>query len=243
VNWVKPYLRAINKLRSAEMNKPDIVTAFETSFLEINLDAVHENLDANGKSVYGEFLPVVRVIFEQTTSPGEVYQRNYQKGFVHRGRVKIKMEAWIYTVKKYEEEQKKENEELIDFLASNVDESIQAMKEDLVRLMKKDYEALWQKEKDEKKQPKRRLNVAHSIRELFPFVNYFIPEKEEGGEKKEALVSRFNPQARYAERKRLEAAMGLFLTSVGEDRDETKKALYKLYDAFKACFGLLRPPS
>ncbi len=240
--WVRPYIRSINKLKNAEVEKPELVTAFETSFLDIELEIIPQ---FEGKDPYGDYQPVGRLKFSQTTSPAEVYQRNYQRGFVHRGNVKIGMEGWIYTKKQYAKERSEKNEELIDFLIKNVDESIQSMRDDLKKLLDNDFKVV--EEKPEK--PAKPVVVPHGFRnfvdQVFPFVNIFIPKREKKEEKKMSFIDAFNPKFQAEKAKEFKAAMSYFEIPIGSEREEMEKGakLYSLYKTFKAINRMLGPPS
>lgn len=246
VSWAKPYLKAVKKLQDSEklLNKPDLVTSFETSVMEVVLDAFPKEEGVG----FGDLKPVARLTFEQTTSPGEVYQRNYQRGFVHRGRVRIVLEGWVYKVSAYAEERAKSDDDLISFLARNVDESIESMKEDLVKVMNNDYDALWAKKGGEEKKKVKTVGQRYSstIRELFPFINVFMPVKDEKKEKKPktSFLKGFDPKFKAEESAKVNNALKTFKIPLGQDREDADCAskLYPLYKVFKAVNGLMGPP-
>jgi len=256
VQWVKPYIKSIKKLQdeTSIQGEPDLVTAFETSVLRIGLEAFAPGFmkkDGKTKELVPSknYVPVARINFEQTTSPGEVYQRNYQKGFVHRGRVKITMEAWVYNKDTWLKEKKKEDEDLISFLSRNVDESIEAMKDDLIKVMDGDYESLFQKPKGEEPKKVVRQTPASFMKNLFPFISYVIPDKapkKKGG----GFLDSFNPKIKEDRVKERDAAVNIFkvpLTVDREDKDEAsepyERKLYTLYMLFKTLNGFRNPPS
>ncbi len=229
--WLKPYLKSITKLRDIKEARPELVTAFETAWLEISLEGVKK------KSDFGKYIPLIKVKFVQRTSPGEAYQSNYQRGYVHRGKVEIKLDAHLYTSEEFAEEKKKADQELLDFLVEHIDESIKTMKEDLIKVMQEDYESLYPKKKEETKKEDRK-KPQEIILEIFPFLNFAFQKRDVGGVK-----DIFNFQQKFTDEAQKNAARKAISGTEGKIKTspEGEGDMWKIYDAFKQSRGMARP--
>jgi hypothetical protein len=121
MEWVKPYLKNIKKLHMAreKMDSPDIISAFETSFIEIEVLFKKKY----GKTAYGCLL----LHFDCRTMPAMNYQQEYNKGPLHVGRVDLVIRGYVWSAKQIESYKLMKEEE--DFrLLSHIDQSVkQAM--------------------------------------------------------------------------------------------------------------------
>lgn len=126
ISWLRPYLRNLKKLQMNQTERPEIVTAFETTVIELELLA---------KGGQGEkYHPCIRVCFEYVAIPQMAYQKDYQKGAMHTGLSKIKIQSYAMTeedVKKYIEKQDEEDVELLGSINSSMD----ALKDDLKKYL------------------------------------------------------------------------------------------------------------
>ncbi|PIO00294.1 hypothetical protein COT72_01150 [archaeon CG10_big_fil_rev_8_21_14_0_10_43_11] len=227
--WLKPYLRAISKLRDIQEERPELVSSFETAWVELSLDGVKKD-----EKKFGKNIAVIKANFTQRTTPAEAFQQNYQKGFVHRGRVEIKLSAHVYTEDEWAKEKAKEDEELFDFLIKHINESLADIKDDLIHVMNDDYEKLYPKKKKEEHKTRKKFGeqILDSFLNVFPFFGYLKKPKNKNGPSFHRI---FKMQQKFDAQKQRESAETT-VASGYEDGD-----LWKVYDLFKQSRGFARP--
>ncbi len=166
MGWIKPYLKNIQRLSMSQkhMESPDIVTAFETSILEIEFLAKKQEI----KSVH----PCILASFKYTTKPTLSYQQEYQRGPIHVGRVEVNMRSYAWTKKEVENYKKMRNLEDMELLGI-IDASVQAAMEELGEELNKYLEEAGEKiekpkQEEAKKDPKKDVVDAFD-----PFVSVF----------------------------------------------------------------------
>ncbi|MDP1729122.1 MAG: hypothetical protein Q8L27_02885 [archaeon] len=140
-NWLRPYLENARRLQQdRQLNSTDIVTAFETAKVELELIAVQHNYSIKNKMGYNEsktykkMAPCVRVHFVYTTIPQMSFQQEYQRGAIHTGHTEIKFEAYTPTREQLEEYIKKEDEETFEILTS-INETLATLKDELYKYL------------------------------------------------------------------------------------------------------------
>ena len=128
LNWVKPYLRHVQRLSMKEKNLalPEIVSAFEGSMLDIELLAQ--------KPSKGGF-DCLLVTFHYRTRPEmKVVQEGYQRGPVHIGRfeMQFRVYGWLKEeVENYKRMKEKEALELIGDVSASVQEAMVSLGKEL----------------------------------------------------------------------------------------------------------------
>lgn len=158
MGWLKPYLRNVRRLTMNEKQimAPEIVTAFETAALEIELLAYDST-----KTTKGSPSPCILVTFKYFTKPSLSYQQpeSYQRGAIHVGKVDIAFRSYgwdqqdIDTYKKYRE---KEEMELLGVIDSSLKAAMDALSEDLEKYLAEAGEEEFKKKKLKKT---RKINV------------------------------------------------------------------------------------
>ena len=126
-HWVKPYLRNIQRLQldQSKTETPDLIVAFETSMIEVELLARKQTGPSEMK--LNQCL-LLHYLFR--TRPEMSYQQEYQRGPLHLGRVEIDFRVYAWTDK--EVENYKKMMELEDFqLLGLIDGSVKAAMEAL----------------------------------------------------------------------------------------------------------------
>lgn len=150
--WVKPYIRNIKRLSMSEdhFQDPELVSAFETSIIELEFLAKREDPK-------GDYHPVILASFKLTTKPIMSYQQEYQKGPAHVGRMEMNLRSYAWTDKQIENYKKMRDEEdmeLLGIIDQSVQAAMEALKDDLNRYLEKAGEALpKEKEPQKKKEP------------------------------------------------------------------------------------------
>ena len=139
--WLKPYLENIKRLQQErDINKYDIVSAFETSKVELELLAVRKKYDLTtyyGNKEEREFVgvfPCVRIKFKYVAIPNMAYQQEYQRGAIHTGQTEITFEGFVATKEELERYEKKTEMEAIEIMAA-VDETIGSLKDELYKYL------------------------------------------------------------------------------------------------------------
>jgi len=120
MNWVKPYLRNIERLTmdGGMVSTPYIISAFENSMIEIEFLAQ--------KPGNGDFVPCVLATFGYRTQPSLSYQQEgYNRGPIHVGRMELTLRGYVWKQKQIDEYIKMRQAEDFQILSS-IDESIKA---------------------------------------------------------------------------------------------------------------------
>ncbi len=157
LNWLRPYLKNIQRLQQqGDVTDKDLIASFETSKIELEVLGVKRKYEVDMPNTYGgqnmeerefkETFPCVRVKIEFVAIPEMAYQQEFQRGAIHRGRSVITIEARTAKMKDILDYKKKLFEEDVELLKA-VDESIDAMKEDIEHFLEKAGEI----EEEEKK--------------------------------------------------------------------------------------------
>ncbi|GIU69552.1 MAG: hypothetical protein KatS3mg002_0788 [Candidatus Woesearchaeota archaeon] len=158
MGWLKPYLRNVKRLTMNEQQimSPEIISAFETAALEIELLAYDST-----KIKKDSYSPCILVTFKYFVKPSLSYQQpeSYQRGPIHVGKVDITFRSYgwsdkdIDTYKKYRE---KEELELLSIIDSSLKAAMDALSEDLEKyLAEAGEEEFKKKEKEEEKKDDR----------------------------------------------------------------------------------------
>jgi len=164
-NWLRPYMRTLRQLEmKGGMYDADIVSVFETSKVELELLAT-------GKGQ--KYLPCIRVQMTFVTRPELTYTKEGQKQPLHVGRTEITIEPYVVTKEQIDDYKRQLDEEEIDFAAS-VDETMMALREDMVKYLREAGEKIAEEKKQEPKRPKADYlapvkGIGEGFRMLLPF--------------------------------------------------------------------------
>ena len=230
-HWLKPYLRNVRKLQMAGIETPDMVTAFESSYIDLELFCVKKDYEtplpgtAESEVVAKEFtryFPCIRVSFNYTTRPEMAFQEEYSnRGAIHAGRTTITIEGYVLTKQQLDQYRIKKEVEDLELIES-VEASVESLGDELQKYLKEAGELSGKKEVEENKD-----NMAEGM--LEPFVGIFkgfgeifgglAPERKKG---KEDKMTDFELEREKG------AAVGM-----------VKAHVYTLYDVFKKAHGML----
>lgn len=209
--WLKPYLVNIKKLQTVSTSRAELVKAFDTSVIELEL------LGISGKKPKAEpditdpsLKSVIRVKFDFTAIPQIAYQEGAAKGAIHIGKTVITIEGFVATEKYIQEYIKKQDEENFEILKS-VNESIEAMKEELDKYLGLAGQL---EKKEEKKEEKE---------------GFFEPFK--------AIYKGFKEIFETKEKK--PERLKVKIQELEDTFNATKKMTYALYYIFKKSFGMI----
>ncbi len=171
--WVKPYLKNIQRLMmdQSKAETPDILAAFETSMIEVEILA--KKLQKSAVKMGGKEEKVWQVIlmhFWFRTRPEMSYvQEGYQKGPLHVGRVQMTFRAYAWTNKEIETYKKmrdREDFQLLGLIDSSVKAAMEALGDELMRYLEEAGEEM-KKKKEKKEVPKAPKSIYKGFKEMF----------------------------------------------------------------------------
>jgi hypothetical protein len=152
MGWLKPYLRNIKRLSMNEQQilSPEIVSAFETAALEVEILAYNPNKNPS---------PCILVTFKYFVKPSLSYQQpeSYQRGPIHVGKVDIAMRSYGWTkdeIDAYKSYREKEDLELLGIIDSSLKSAMDALSNDLELYLAQAGEEEFKKKQEEKEHKK-----------------------------------------------------------------------------------------
>ncbi|MBR9699030.1 hypothetical protein GOV09_01065 [Candidatus Woesearchaeota archaeon] len=179
MTWVKPYLKNIERLTmdQQKMETPDLLAAFETSMIEVELLA---------KKPSGPVNECVLVHFWYRTRPDMNYQQEYQRGPLHVGRAEITFRAYVWTdeeIENYQKMRAREDFNLLGVVDRSVKAAMESLGDELMRYLEEAGEDFQSKQKSDLENVKakgRRLSRNFSsVRSLFSRVKESKKEKQD----------------------------------------------------------------
>lgn len=230
ISWVKPYLKNIKRLQTADRSKsPDIISAFEGSVIEIELLAkklpskfeVKEEPHQN-KKVYTCML----INFDYRTRPQMSYQQEYQRGPLHLGRLQLTMRGYAWSeeeINRYIKMKEKEDMQLIMDVDSSVKNAMEALGEELEHYLEEASKRDTREEEKAAPAPPLQSPLTPFVGVFKGFIEIFSPLIPKG-----ASTARVKKEDQFEIGKEKELA----LTNL-------KKSLYTLYYDYKYTHGLL----
>lgn len=219
LTWLKPYLANVKKLQTVSTSRAELVKAFDTSVIELELLAI-SGKKPNDKPDVKDLTPkaVIRIKFDFTAIPQIAYQEGSARGAIHVGKTIITVEGFVATEKQIQDYIQKQEDEDYEILNS-INESIGAMKEELEKYLKMAGEL----EKKEEKKQEEKEGFFEPFKAIYEgFKEIFTLGKKE--EERESLP-------RFKTAKELEAIEGVF--------KDVKTRSYVLYYVFKKAFGMI----
>ncbi|MDD5178092.1 MAG: hypothetical protein PHT54_02320 [Candidatus Nanoarchaeia archaeon] len=202
-SWIKPYLRTINKLdlgsgKGFSVTDPDLVTAFETSKIQVELILTKKEFNVEGPydietKPYKNIMPVVRVEFIFSSLPSMVFHQNYQRGAVHGGLSRVKVLAYAPKMENYKEYIKQKEEEDFEILKS-IDATLESLGDELKKYLAEaeNVFALKAAEKEKGKEVKKEDGepgpfkaLGKGFKDLFGLIGSAVPKKSKKAEDEE----------------------------------------------------------
>lgn len=136
--WVKPYLKNIQRLQ-LDQNKtdtPDLLVAFESSMIEVELLAKIPTGKKFGSK--GEVHKVLLLHYLFRTRPDMNYSQEYQRGPIHMGRVEVTWRAYGWTdedIANYKKLKDKDDFKLLGVVDGSVRAAMDALGDELLRYL------------------------------------------------------------------------------------------------------------
>lgn len=184
MSWVRPYLKNVKRLSLHDANEqsPDLIRAFETSMIEIEIlgkklptELPLDEQPVTNSDVYS----VVNCHFVYRTTPSMNYtQDGQQKGPIHVGRMELEMRAYAWNEKQIENYRRyriREDLELLGFIDGSLQAAVEALGSELEDYLKQAGEEFY----EEKKGPLHEEPNLPGV--LDPFVGIFKGFGEMGG--------------------------------------------------------------
>jgi len=182
MNWVRPYLQTIQSLQMKNsINDADLVAAFETSKIQVELMAIK-------KKSYKKYASVLLVKFIHTTRPELQYTPQGQKQPIHVGRTEMIIEPYVATKAQIDAYKDHKDSEDMELLAT-MDETMGAIQEDLQRYLKEAGEEFDEDKMKEGEAKKPELigpfkALYQGFGDMFPFFDKKGPRKKPKAEAK-----------------------------------------------------------
>lgn len=148
MSWIKPYLRHIARLQmnEEELQQPDLIGAFEQSFIETEVLFAKPDVKAS------KTLEVFLLTINFRTRPNMNFvQEGYQKGPVHVGQADIYMRAYAWSeqvIKRYMRMRREEDLYMLGVVDRSVMAAMEALGEELEQYLHEAGEPKYQKKAD-----------------------------------------------------------------------------------------------
>jgi len=219
MNWVKPYLKNIQRLQldQSKTETPDLIAAFESSMIEIEILAIKPAGPVN---------QCILMHYLFRTRPEMSYSQEYQRGPLHLGRIEIDFRAYAWTdkqIENYKRMREHEDFQLLGVIDGSVKAALEALGDELMRYLKEAGEEFEEK-REIPKAPSRRsgpfLSVFEGFAELF---TSFKVKKE----------------LKQAKKKLSQTDIMKFAIARKKSEESVKKVMWNTYHHFKKQHDML----
>lgn len=175
MNWIKPYLKNIARLQmnQEQVDSADIVSAFETSVIELEFLAYKESTKG--------YHPCILVSFRFRTRPDMSFQKDQyaHKGPIHVGRMDCDFRSYAWTkdqIANYKKFKREEDMRLLGMVDESVKAAMEALGDELEKYLAEAGEREFEeklKEKQAAEEKKNKADAARSMDMLDPFISVF----------------------------------------------------------------------
>ncbi len=218
MTWVKPYLKNIQRLQldQSKTDTPDLIAAFESSMIEIEILAVKP---------HGPVNQCILMHYLFRTRPEMNYSQEYQRGPLHLGRVEIDFRAYAWTEKEienYKKMREQEDFQLLGVIDGSVRSALEALGDELMKYLKEAGE-----EFDEKMKPKK------PVKGSGPFLSVFQGFAE--------LFTSFRMKKELKNTKKKPTQTDMLKLGIARQKaeDSVKKTMWTTYHHFKKQHDML----
>ncbi len=233
MSWLKPHLTTLKSLQMQNQDSPELVSAFETSKLELELLGVIKKgkFDVDKKGNKRNACLLARIT--HVTKPEMNYGPGGQRQPSHMGDIIVSFEAYVATdqqIQDYRNYCDKKVMELIpgeEFnMIQDITDAMDSLGDDVKAYL---LEAEGKKLKDKEEEEKKPVDFFEPVKALFSGFDIFIPKfKKKKDNDDESIVYKKDELRRFEEE--------------GDKlKSKAKKVCWKYYDIFKKTNGLLTP--
>lgn len=221
-SWLKPYMTTLKALQmKGDVSSPYLVSAFETSKLELELLATMDTKKING-DIYNA---CVLIRFTSTTRPDLIYGPNQQRQLQHSGIITISIEPYVATDYDIEYYQKHTEHDIFKMysgqdidISSDVEAILQSLGTDVEEYITEADTGKRKKGKEEEEHKKKKVDLFEPFYGLLDSVEMFLPEFEK--KKKRSSED---------------------ITNIQDLSSTAAKRSWLVYDTFKKVHGFLAP--
>jgi len=219
MTWVKPYLKNIQRLQldQTKTETPDLIVAFESSMIEVEILAVKPS---------GQINQCILMHYLFRTRPEMSYSQEYQRGPLHLGRIEMDFRAYTWTdkeIENYKRMREHEDFQLLGVIDGSVKAALEALGDELMRYLKEAGEE-FEERKELPKAPLKRTGPFMSVFE--GFAELFTSFKMQKGLKQKA-------------KKPTQTDMMKMAISRKNAEDAVKKVMWNTYHHFKKQHDML----
>jgi hypothetical protein len=176
MNWVKPYIKNIARLQMSpeHTESPDLISAFETSMIEVELLAHKESQT--------HYHPCLVATFKYRTRPELSFQKDQyaHRGPIHVGYLEITLRGYGWTkdqIEAYKKFKKAEDMMLLGMVDEGVKAAMEALGEDLEKYLSESGEKEFEEKKKaleaEAKKKKKKFDTSTALGVIDPFLSVF----------------------------------------------------------------------
>ena len=221
--WIKPYLKAAQKLGMREFNTPDIVAAFNNMQMKLSLLGKREIKPEDIHPTFARYKPkkktyaCLEIIFNFRTVP---YASRSQTGthYIHTGKTDITFNAYALTSDQIEIMENQELYEDMELIESITDISLKDLQEDLDKFLR---------EEEPEKKEKKKFKIENPFGNIGKgFDEMLDPFKEVGKTFKDIFKRESSEGFKSNEMKKYA-------------RDQAKEICYLAYDIYKKAHGMM----
>jgi hypothetical protein len=236
MNWVKPYLRNVQRMQMnpQELDSPDLIGAFETSIIEIEILGYRKPGKANVSQC-------ILYTFKYRTRPDLSFQKDQyaHKGPIHIGRVEISMRAYGWTpdqIEAYKNYRRQEEMEMLGMMDVTLKDAMDALGGDLEKYLSEAGEKEFREKKEAEEAAKKNDDEKarrQSENALDPFISIFKGFGEIG----ESLIGQTSFGGGKGPSKAPSAKE--IAKESAKQAGAAGKTMYQVYKNFKKGHGLL----
>ncbi|MFA5175994.1 MAG: hypothetical protein WC413_01900 [Candidatus Nanoarchaeia archaeon] len=232
IQWIKPYLKAAQKLGMKEFKAPDVVAAFNNMQMELSIfgrrEIKPEDVNPNFTKVkIPEKLFIgLEINFNFRTVPQSIPSKS-GSSYVHAGRTDINFKGYVLDEDEVEAIEKQELYEDMQLVRNLTEISLEALQKDLDHFLK-EIDDQRRKESEKPKKEKLKLespfgNLGGGFKEMFsPFKNVSEQVKDLIGISKKGHISSF----KLGEIKKFA-------------QEEARDTCWNAYDKYKKAHGMI----
>src|SRR3989344_7562204 len=230
MGWIKPYLRNIQRLQTAEKlvrkDMADLIVAFEGALVEIEV--------LTYKDTGSKYKPVILVHMYYRTRPALSYiQEGYQLGPMHTGKFDLILRSYVWTEEQIKNYINMKDEEDMQLLSS-INESIKAAMDSLGEEFKAYLREGGEIVEEEKKREEKPSELAETLKgALEPFTSVLSGVKEIVSPLAEG-VPRFRKKG--GAKKGDDVKDSLEIAAL---KSELRRAAYQTYKNYKKMHGMM----